>query len=440
MTTTANLEQVQLHLDAGHEAVVPLMIRNSGDIVEGYNVEVVGVPADWTVVEPAQISLYPGDTATARVAFRPPRTPMVPAGELPFGVRVVPVEHPNEAVVTEGVIEVLPFLETTAELVPRTSHGRRRGVHQVAIDNRGNIPVSVALAAGDPAGLLDIAVKPTALVINPGTAAFVNVKVAPDKLIWRGAPTTHPFAVAVTPHAGTPVNLDGAYLQEAVIPKWLPKALLALLAVLALLAALWFAVLRPTIRSAAKDAVAQPLNKAQSQAVAAQSQAAAAQSQAAAADNAAAQAQQRAQASGGAPAIATPSSARGAPAPVVKPLSQRLETLTASGATSSTPFTVPSRTTVDLTDLVLENPQGDFGDITLEKVTGSGTSTLLSLALENFRDIDYHFVSPIVAQAGEQIVMRVQCNAPGAVPHAPTQPTSCDTAVFLGGTSTGPAT
>src|SRR4051812_31003195 len=125
MSTTATLDSSSVRLDPGGEAVVPVQISNTGEIVEGYHLEVLGAPAAWTQVEPESISLYPGSTTTAVIAFRPPKSAAVPAGELPFGLRVVPTEHPEEAIVTEGVVQILPWLETTAELVPRTSRGRR---------------------------------------------------------------------------------------------------------------------------------------------------------------------------------------------------------------------------------------------------------------------------------------------------------------------------
>jgi hypothetical protein len=417
MTTTATLESPALRLDAGGEAVVPLQVRNNGTIVEGYHLEVVGVPAEWTTIEPDFISVYPGDTTTATVAFRPPRTAAVPAGELQYGVRVVPTENPNEAVVPEGVVEVLPFLDTTAELVPRTSRGRRHGRHQLAVDNRGNVAVSVLLAATDPGQLLDFDIRPGGLTVNPGNAAFANVRLRPIRLTWREPPVTHPFSVALTPNLGPPVTLDGSYLQEPLLPRWLGKALVALLAVVALLAALWFAVLKPTIKSAARDAVAKPL-------AASSKQAAAAQKQAAAASQQAKQAQQA--------AAAKPSgkqSAGPAAAPLV-PFSRRLEVQTPKATTNSASYVVPTHQTLSLTDLVLENPQGDFGRLTLTQ----GTKTLLVLALENFRDTDYHFVSPIVAGAGTPIKLTIRCNAVGKPPGQSPAPSRCDTAVLLTGT------
>src|SRR5688572_12010054 len=135
MSTTASLDSSSVRLDPGDQVVIPLQIRNNGEIVEGYKIEVVGAPAAWATVEPETVSLYPGSSTTATVSFHPPRSAQVPAGEQQFGVVVTPAEHPDEAVVPEGVIEVLPFLETTAELMPHTSQGSRHGRHQVAVDN-----------------------------------------------------------------------------------------------------------------------------------------------------------------------------------------------------------------------------------------------------------------------------------------------------------------
>jgi hypothetical protein len=421
MSTTATLESPQVRLDAGGQAVVPLHIRNNGNLVEGYRFEIVGAPADWTVVEPPEVSLYPGTSTTATVNFRPPRTSTVHAGELPFGVRVVPTEHPRDTVVPEGVVEVLPFLETTAELVPRTSHGRGGAKHHLAVDNRGNVPVSVTFAPADEGGPLRISVNPEGMTVEPGNAAFTDVRVKPVKRHWRGAPLTHAFAVQVLPHAGPPVRLDGAHVQDPIFPKWLKKALALLIALLALLAALWFLVLKPTIKSAAKDAVKAPLAKAAQQAAAAKQQAAAAQQQAAAA-------QQQA----GKPVIASSGAlAPPAPAAVSTPFSDRLHVLTNKGATAQAAYTVPSKTTLNVTDLVFENPQGDFGTVTISQAG----NTIMTMALENFRDTDYHFVSPIVVKAGQAVSVQVTCNAVGQPPDAPSAPTQCDTAVFVGGTS-----
>lgn len=79
----------------GAEATTTLTVRNDGDIVEAYTLEVVGDCAAWTTVEPARVSLYPGTSETVAVRLAPPRSHEVKAGEVPLGVRVLPHGAPR---------------------------------------------------------------------------------------------------------------------------------------------------------------------------------------------------------------------------------------------------------------------------------------------------------------------------------------------------------
>ena len=166
--------------------------------------------------------------------FSPPRSSNVPAGSLDFGVRVVPFLHVDEAVTPEGVVEVMPFLDTTAELLPRTSHGRGSAKHQVVLGNRGNVPVVVSLTAADDSGAMSFRVAPQSVSIPPGTVAFSTIRLTPRRRSWRGPDVVVPFVVTAATDLTTPVLLDGTHVQTATSPNWLPKALLGLAAFLLL--------------------------------------------------------------------------------------------------------------------------------------------------------------------------------------------------------------
>ncbi|GAA1532081.1 hypothetical protein [Nocardioides humi] len=416
MTTTASLDSPTIRLDPGAEAVIPIQIRNNGSVVEGYDITVVGSPGAWATVEPAQVSLYPGTTTTATVTFKPPRSAATPAGEQRFGVVVTPRDNPAEAVVPEGTIEILPYLETTAELVPRTSQGRR-GRHQVAIDNRGNVPVNVLVRAHSDGEKLRFRVDPTGLAIPPGEAHFAKVRARARRRIWRGQPVTHPFVVEVAPEHSTPVELDGTYVQTPVIPKWLIWLLLGLLALLTALVLLWFTVLKPVIESQAREA---------------------AEEAAAAAEQAAGEAAKNAEAANGAATDAQRSADRAdevagqdpPPRQLVTNETRRLHVIT--GGSDADTFPLTSDGVFRVSDVVLSNPQGDFGRAQLV-VDGV---VQMDVALENFRDLDFHFVSPVVAT--EEIALRVTCRTPGTPPDAPPAAT-CDVSTLVGGELSVPA-
>jgi hypothetical protein len=245
MSTTATLGSPLLSLEAGAEASVPLHIRNDGEIVEEYKLRVVGPSGSWTEVVPGAVSLFPGQNTTASVEFRPPRSAEVPAGEFPFAVQVLPTEHPEEAVAPEGVLELLPFHQTTAELMPRQSRGCFGAQHRVAVDNYGNVPITVTLAGSDPGDLLNISCREPTLTIGPGLVEFARVRVHARNTIWRGMPAMHSFAVAAKPVDAPPVVLDGTHLQEPVLPRWIIKAALVLVLFVLVLVALWIVLLNP---------------------------------------------------------------------------------------------------------------------------------------------------------------------------------------------------
>lgn len=429
MTTTATLAETDVRLEPGSEVAIDLEVRNEGTIVEGYRFEVVGAPAAWTEIDPPELSLYPGTDGTVTVTFRLPRSAAVPAGEQQFGVVVTPTEHPDETVVPEGVVEVLPFLDTVAELVPRTSQGRRAGRHQIALDNRSNVAVTALLEGGDESRKLKFRIDPPRPTVPPGEANFSKLSVRPVKPVWWGQPTTYPFSVVVTPEDSTSVALDGTHVQQPIIPRWLPKLLALLLALLLLLLALWFLLLKPVITSAAKEAAEEAVQEAVETAEEAAEEAAAAQEtaqeSAGAAQKSAGDAQK---ASDKANELVGEELNRRT---IVTATTERLNVTTAS--TGDSVYDVPERSTFEITDMVLSNPQGDFGRVRVL----IDSDIAFDVALENFRDLDYHFVTPLTVSDGQTITLSVRCNAPGEPPDAD-PPATCDVAALLGGQLTSP--
>ena len=62
-----------------------------------------------------------------------------------------------------------------------------------------------------------------------------------------------------------------------------------------------------------------------------------------------------------------------------------------------------------VTDLYLQNPQGDEGRLELMV----GDRVYLTWSLANFRDLDYHSVSPIEVAPGAAVALRTTCTRAG---------------------------
>ncbi|MEU8530816.1 hypothetical protein AB0C77_35320 [Streptomyces sp. NPDC048629] len=434
MTTSAHLDAAPVSVLPGEEARIPLEVRNSGNVVEAYAFEVLGPGGQWMVVEPATLSLYPDTAGQVELVVRPPRDSTVPPGELTYGVRVLPQEQGQYATVPEGVLHIRPYADLTAELTPRLGQGRTGARFQVALDNRGNYPLSVALSGKDQSDLLKFGLPDEPTVVEPGRAAFVKLPVGPKRWMWRGVAVPHVFQITAAPSAGPdgapevpPAQLDGSLLQRPIVSAGLLKLLLLLLVLLGVLAGLWFGLLRPVVRSAAKEAVKGPV--------------AAAESKAADAKKAADEAKDAASGGSGDDKPGSDGSASPGPSPSATPgtgpaplpgaalFSHRLTASAPANGTDSATYKVPDGKVLRLTDLVLENPQGDAGTVTISV----GGKPLLAPALENFREQDFHWASAILAGPKQEITVTISCRTVGRPPAGPA-PTRCNSAALFSGT------
>jgi hypothetical protein len=438
MGAVTSLVNTHLSVDAGAEVACEVRVRNSGQVVDQFAVDIVGDATGWATATPNIVNLLPGAEATVRVVFSPPRTSEVLAGVVPFGIRVLSREDPYGSVVEEGDVEVQPFRLVAAEVVPAKARASRRARFRLVVDNNGNEDTPVEIVAIDPEDELRIMVEPQAMLTKPGTATVVKATVAPHRRFLRGDPKTHQFQLVALPEGKDPVTTNATLVQLPLLPGWVIPAAAALLAMAIALVVLWFTLFRPAVASIAQDAT---------QAQASQAQSAAAQASKAAqqASSAASQAQQ---ASGGGSGGGSGSGAGGgsgagaggnksgtggagggaggaagggaggsggslssvaAGAPVEFRIATAANPVT-NNSFQNFSYTAPNHKTMVIGDLVLQNPLGDNGILQLKV----GNNVVLEEGLANFRDLDYHFVDQLHVAADQQVTVAVSCQQPGA--------------------------
>ncbi|MGX7829331.1 COG1470 family protein [Actinokineospora sp. 24-640] len=412
MGATTSLAGRELAATPGQTVTTSVRVNNSGPLVDQFTVDVVGESREWATVSPQVVNLMPGQDAEVVVTFAPPRSAEVPAGPVPFGVRVASREDPLGSRVEEGAVLVAPFTDLQVELVPKTSHCRRQARHELVVDNAGNSPIAVELHTSDPEDQLQLTLDHTALTVQPGTSAFLKLRARPHDRFLRGPDRRLPFQVTAIAPETPPVHANGTVVQQQLLPKWLLPALVILLVLAIVLATLWFTVLKPTLKSAAREAAVEAAVEQQAELTAKADNAAA---QAAAAEQKADAAQKAVQDGGLAPSAAPE---------VVSPGGVDISSgstvdfrITADSplqpdSTVFTTFTaepgVPAEKTLVITDILLQNPRGDAGLLQLRR----GDRVLLEVGLANFRDLDYHLVEPWTFAPGEELVLAVSCQAP----------------------------
>jgi hypothetical protein len=254
VAVTFDDDNVAVRVEPGSVGRCSIRLENTGMVVDGVLLDVLGEAAEWATVEPAEINLLPGASAPATIVFKPPRTAALPPGGVPFGLRAMSREDPDGSRIEEGTVEVGEFSDLSTSLVPKSATGRRRARFRLVVENRGNRPEHLTIDAIDPDVKLAFRASPMAFTAPPGAATYVRLTTVPRKRFFKGPNRMLPFQVSAQPEDGDAVTADGVMLEKQILPEWLLPVLGIALAAAAILIALWFTVLRPIVHSAATAA------------------------------------------------------------------------------------------------------------------------------------------------------------------------------------------
>ena len=218
-------------------------------------------------------------------------------------------------------------------------------------------------------------------------------------------------------------------MQIPIFPKWLLAVLAALLALLLA----WFMLVRPAVRSAAKQAATEAV---QPRPTPAGGQEAPGGSPGTGAGNQPGGGRVPGSGSGsGSGGDGSGSSAGGGTTTGGQQSSATIDLKTGTGATQTGTYKVPEKSTFGVTDLVVANFQGDEGVMTIT----FGDRKITTIALETFRNQDYHWVTPIKIPENDTVTINVTCAKPGT-PATGRQASECHEVLNVSGvlsTTTG---
>src|SRR6185437_5143938 len=102
------------------------------------------------------------------------------------------------------------------------------------------------------------------------------------------------------------------------------------------------------------------------------------------------------------------------PPPVTGPNDGRIEVVAAPGAAASNAITMAPKSTLQITDLVIQNVSGQAGRARVQRLAAGPGQTPQNLLVENLgtlTDQEYRFGTPIVLTSGQQLILSVDCQA-----------------------------
>ena len=171
-----NIVKNHIFVAPGQAERAPMTVRNVSGIVESYSLTILGPAEPWTEVFPTEVSLFPGDEASATVTFRPPRVPGVVAGDYIVAVRALSQVSRESAATDEIQVTVAPYYQTSTEITRSTFTVRTKADTQIEIVNRGNATVEYHISAVDPEGYMSVELEETRVTLAPGETGWVTLR------------------------------------------------------------------------------------------------------------------------------------------------------------------------------------------------------------------------------------------------------------------------
>jgi len=388
----------------GTSTSLSVVVENVGDRTETYTIIPAGLSAAWTTVTRPNVTLFGGSRDVIEVTVRPPAIPSMTSGPTAVAVRVLPQSDPDESTVSETIITVSPFDDRRITMLQPLQRGRRRATYEFTVDNHGNNLASCRLHLVDASGRVDGSFDPPAVGVAPGSSSLVRFKLRARRSYFRRSERQVDFEVEATEPEHDPAAGHATLIQPPTIPIRTIGRVALVLAAMALLVGAWFWVVRPEIRDAADRAV----------------------------DDRVAEFT---------PTVSTVATATTttttvpveeadpvAPnATVGEPVSYRIPVDVGITQERSESISVPPDSRFLMTDLVLQNPNGDLG--TAQLLRNGDVLYTWDLGAMNSANEFQPRVSPLPFEPSDNIVLSVSCEAAGKP-----SGTGCEIAVLMGGT------
>ena len=254
----------------------------------------------------------------------------------------------------------------------------------------------------DASGRVDGSFDPPAVGVAPGSSSLVRLKLRARRSFFRRAERQVDFEIEATEPEHEPATGRATLIQPSTIPARTIGRVALALAGIAVVVGAWYWVVRPEIRDAADRAVADRVDEF-------------------------------------APTVSTIATTTTTTLPVVvddpavtpatvgEPVSYRIAVDVGITQERSESMSVPPDSQFLMTDLVLQNPNGDLG--TAQLLRNGDVLYTWDLGAMNSANEFQPRVSPLPFAPSDNIVLSVSCEAAGKP-----SGTGCEVAVLLGGT------
>ena len=209
------VEPRQATVSPGRPTIVTVRVVNTGTVISGHRVRILGVDPRWVQVDQNQLSLFPDAAAVVVVTVTLPAG--IPAGVRHVGVEVQELTPPGDRQMVQVELTVPAELGLKVDLDPASTTGGRTATVGVLVDNIGNADVDIDLSGIDDEAQVSFAFRPAGATLAPGERTLATVALQAKRPLF-GSPKIRPFKVLVGP-SQPPVSAFGTWVQKPLLSR-----------------------------------------------------------------------------------------------------------------------------------------------------------------------------------------------------------------------------
>ena len=207
------IDPPRIELVEGMPLQLSVTVTNTGDVIGGYRLRILGVDPSWAHLTSEEISLFPDTSQTVQIMATVPRG--LGAGDRRIAVQVRELTPPEAIAVAEVDLVVPARFAVKMALSPMTVICGKTGRFSVMIENTGNVEMPVSPIGIDPEARMRFAFDPPVVALAPGENAVTELRTTARRR-WFGAPVARPFALALPPEP--PADLPPTAPAEPIEP------------------------------------------------------------------------------------------------------------------------------------------------------------------------------------------------------------------------------
>lgn len=201
----------RLDVTPGLPQDVSITISNTGTVIGGYAVRVLGADPSWVTLEAGDVSLFPDESRTLAATITVPQG--LTAGERRVAIQVRELTPPEHSTVDEIVLFVPHSEAVEVRVDPAMVTAGRTARYSLLVENAGNSTLSGQLFGVDDEQKVEFRFDPELITLAPGEHAVVDLR-ATAKQPFAGSPAVRMLDLRLAdPPAEDPDESDSRRLR-----------------------------------------------------------------------------------------------------------------------------------------------------------------------------------------------------------------------------------